>query len=136
MNGFARRYGLLLRYGMAGVVSFAVEMSLLYALLQVAVMPYYVSVSVAFLVATILQYEACHFWVFGSSNRRVREEYLYFMTILFSGLLLTLGLVSFFVSIAGVGVLVARLISSVFVSMWDFSMNAVFNFRVHAFLRR
>ena len=136
MKNFFQECKFFLRYSVAGLTSLGFELLLLGVLLKYFSAPYYVSVAIAFVIATVFQYGACHLWVFGSSKRPMRQEYLYFALILLSGLLLTDGLVVLFVNMFGLAVLVARLIVSVFVGLWDFYLNARFNFRVHAFLRR
>ncbi|MDO8552235.1 MAG: GtrA family protein [bacterium] len=136
MRAFQDQFIIFLRYSAAGLTSLGFELLLLSALLRLLEAPYYISVSIAFVVATIFQYEACHWWVFGSSSRSVSKEYIYFAMILLSGLVLTDGLVILFVNTFGLSVVMARLIVAVFVGLWDFYLNARFNFRVHAFLRR
>ena len=136
MNNFLKQCTIFFRYSVAGITSLGFELLLLGALLKFFFAPYYISVAIAFVTATVFQYGACHLWVFGSSKRPMPQEYMYFALILLSGLLLTDGLVVLFVNMFGMAVIVARLIVSVFVGLWDFYLNARFNFRVHAFLRR
>ena len=136
MKNFFQECKFFLRYSAAGLTALGFELLLLGALLKFFSAPYYVSVAISFVVSTVAQYGVCHWWVFGSSRRPLQTEYTYFALILLSGLLLTDGLVVLFVSILGMDVILARLISAVFVGLWDFYLNARFNFRVHAFLRR
>ena|SRR3989338_10210158 len=136
MKNFFQECAFFLRYSAAGLTALGFELILLNVLLRFLSAPYYVSVSIAFVVATVFQYGACHLWVFGSSKRPVQTEYIYFAMILLSGLLLTNGLVVLLVNAFGASVILARLISAIFVGLWDFYLNARFNFRVHAFLRR
>ena len=137
MSTFLKEGIFFLRYSAAGLTAFGFELLLLNALLlRFPNIPYYFTVAAAFAIVTIFQYEACHWWVFRSHERPMRMEYMYFVAILLTGLLLTVGLVSLFVNAFGISVVLARAISGLFVGLWDFYLNARFNFRVHAFLRR
>lgn len=137
MSTFLKEGIFFLRYSAAGLTAFGFELLLLNTLLlRFSNIPYYFIVAGAFAFVTIFQYEACHWWVFRSHERPMRMEYMYFVAILLSGLLLTVVLVSLFVNVFAISVVMARTISGLFVGLWDYYMNDRFNFRVHAFLRR
>lgn len=136
MKTFLEQFTVFARYSAAGLASLGFELVLLYGLLHFLNVPYYVSVSIAFIVSTIVQYGVCHLWVFGNSGRPLQTEYVYFASILLTGLLLTNVLVILFVNVFAMSVVLARLASGIFTGLWDFYLNARFNFRAHAFLRR
>jgi len=124
------------RYSAAGISAFIFELGLLYVLLRLLEGTSYFSVAIAFVIATVFQYGICHLWVFGSSRRPMRIEYIYFASIMLSGLLWAVGLTALFVDVLGISVIISRAISGIFTGLWDFYLNARFNFRAHAFLRR
>jgi putative flippase GtrA len=136
MRKFAEKCILLFRYSAVGVLAFILELGMLYALLRVLSAPYYVSVAIAFVVSIVLQYAATHAWVFEYSGRRMRIEFFYFGFILITGLALTIALVMLFVTEFHMNVVAARTISGIFTGLWDFYLNARFNFRARTFLRR
>ena len=136
MNKFLKECIIFARYSASGISAFVFELGLLYGLLRFLNVPYYVSVAIAFVIATVFQYGICHWWVFGNSRRPVRIEYIYFASIMATGLLLAVGLTALFVNVFAMSIIVARTISSLFTGLWDFYLNARFNFRAHAFLRR
>ncbi len=136
MKNLFKRLMLLVRYSGVGILAFIFELAMLYALLHLLSTPYYVSVAIAFVVSITFQYTATHLWVFERSGRRIYAEFLFFTLILVTGLALTLGLVIFFVNILVVNALVARTLSGIFTGLWDFYLNARFNFHARAFLRR
>jgi putative flippase GtrA len=126
----------LYRYSVSGVTSFILELLLLTLLLLALSLPYYVAVPLGFAVATTAQWLICHWWVFTRSGRRVPREYSYFFAILFTGLVWATLLVAIFVQTLGLDVYAARILAAVFTGLWSFYLNARFNFRAHAFLRR
>jgi len=136
VNEFWERCILFARYSSCGFLSFCAELTLLYIFYYILLLPYYIAVPAAFLTATTLQYTLCHWWVFKRTKRSVKFEYAYFMLILFSGMLCSLVLVTLFIQVLMVNVLVARIIAGCFTGVWDFYLNARFNFRTHALLRR
>ena len=71
------------RYSAAGISAFIFELGLLYVLLRLLEGTSYFSVAIAFVIATVFQYGICHLWVFGSSRRPMRIEYIYFASIMF-----------------------------------------------------
>lgn len=123
------------RYSVSGLTSFVCELVLLYGFIRIFALPYYYAVPLAFLIATLGQFIICHAWVFLRSKRSVRSEFFYFMSILTTGLLLNSAIVSSLVSLLGMNVYVARIISGMFVALWDFYLNARFNFRSRLFKR-
>lgn len=133
MKRFRAQLAIAARYYASSLTSFALELLILYALL--GVLPHYWAVPTAFLASTLALYIGCHLWVFSRSGRTIPVEYTYFFTIMLSGLAWASILTPIIVETWGVHVLVARIISSIFTGVWDFYLNARFNFRSHAFLR-
>jgi len=124
------------RYSVSGIASFALELGVLYVCIQGFALSFYIAVPLAFVLTTTAQWIICHWWVFKRSGRKADVEYVYFFTILFSGLILTTLLVALFVQTFGLDVYIARIIASPLTGLWDFYLNARFNFRAHPFLRR
>jgi len=135
MKRLLQELTLLVRYSAAGITFFIIELTLLHILLSETTFPYYVSVGIAFVISITGQYGFCHWWVFQRSKRRMDVEYFYFAFILVSGLIIAVGLVSFLVQTFAISVILARAISGIFTGLWDFYLNARFNFRAHPFLK-
>lgn len=136
MKKFFDRLILLVRYSAVGVAAFIFELAMLYALLHYVSAPYYVSVAIAFIVSITVQYAATHVWVFEQSGRNLTAEFLFFSLILITGLILTEGLVILFVNLFVINAVIARTLSGTFTGLWDFYLNARFNFKASAFLYR
>lgn len=135
MKSIDQQWLLFLRYSISGFLSFACELILLYFLLFAFGQPYYYAVPLAFFIATTVQWAICHWWVFRSSGRHLETEYTYFVAILISGLFWTTVLVALLVHFFDLDVLLARIVAGCFTGLWDYYLNARFNFRAHPFLR-
>jgi putative flippase GtrA len=133
MGGVLKKVVLLVRYSAVGIAAFIFELGMLYILLHYSSAPYYVSVAIAFVASITVQYAATHIWVFEESGRRLTAEFLFFSIILITGLMLTEGLVILFVNVLLVNAVVARTLSGTFTGLWDFYINARFNFRSRSF---
>lgn len=126
----------LLGYNASSFFTFLLELAVLYVCTSFVHLPYYVAVPFAFIITTLVHYAICHLWVFNYSGRSIPFEYSYFMSILGSGLFWTLLLVAAFIRFLGISVITARILAGIFTSVWNFYLNARFNFRSRAFLHR
>jgi len=136
MHTFLKKMLLALRYDASSFVTFLLELLVLQACLQFTDLTYILAVPIAFVLATLAHYALCHMWVFTKSGRSIPAEYTYFISILLSGLLWTVILVAFFVQIFSMDVLVARTVAGLFTSIWNFYLNARFNFHIPLFLAK
>ena len=130
------RLRLFIRYNISSFLTFVLELLVLYVLVQEFLLAYYIAVPISFALTTTAQWVMCHWWVFKRSGRRVPIEYVYFWTILLSGLFWATIFVAIFVQLFGLDVYVARIAASPLTGLWDFYLNARFNFRAHPFLQR
>ena len=136
MHPLLKKILLALRYDASSFFTFLLELLVLYLSLHFAAMPYILAVPLAFLTTTLVHYAICHVWVFTKSCRSLPAEYTYFMGILLTGLLWTILLVAFFVQIFNMDVVVARIVAGIFTSMWNFYLNARFNFHIPLFFAK
>lgn len=119
-----------LGYAASGSLTTLAELVFLNALLSATHLPYYFAVPIAFATFTTIHYLVCRYVIFGPSPRPVVVEYAYFVTILFSGMLLTTTIVTLFVEFVYPNPLIGRVLAGVFVVFWDYNMNVRFNFRL------
>jgi putative flippase GtrA len=114
----------------AGAVAFALDLALLWLLVERggwAAMP---AAAIAFIVAASLHYALARRFVFAGSTRGVASGYLFFLVNAGIGLVVTLGLFAMLIEWAGLPWMLARLLSSLKAGILGFTLNAVFNFRV------
>ena len=112
-----------------GTAVFAVDLFLLWALVQFEGMPKLPAATIGFLVATSLHYAVGRSWVFKGSSRRLVSGYVYFLMSGAVGLAITLLMYAAFIRWTQIDYLVARVIVSLFAGFATFLLNAIFNFR-------
>jgi putative flippase GtrA len=118
------------KYSVVGVSTFLLDLLLLYIFTDIFSINYLVSTLVAFLTAVSINYFICRRQVFSSSKRGIKDGYLYFLIIIFFGVIITLGLMYVLVDILNIYVLHARIIVAGFVGIFNFLINDKFNFKL------
>ena len=125
-----RRTAVLLgRNTVASFATFALDILLLWLLVEFAGIVYLVAAAIAYLIAITVQYALSRVWVFRRSDRGMATGYFYFLINAGIGLVATLAMLFALVELAGLFYLVARAISSVVAGVLMFVLNAVFNFK-------
>ena len=124
------RFQRLLKYSLVGVTTFLFDLSLLWILTDFIHLNYLLAAFIAFFVAVSINYFVSRHKVFKSSERGLREGYLYFLLIVSAGVLIMLGLMYVFVSLLHLNILIARTIVAGFVGLFNFFVNDKFNFKM------
>lgn len=118
------------RYSLVGVTAFLFDLALLAFLVELLSTPYQIAVPFSFLVVTTVQHGVTRTYVFPSSERTYRAEYMHFLAIAIATVaivtLLTVGLVEHL----SFDIYVARVIGAAVGGLWSFYANAHFNFRI------
>ncbi len=117
------------RYFLVGFSTFALDLLILFALLELGV-PYLIAVAIGFLIGVSLNYAISRAWVFRGSDRKLRQGYLYFVTAAGTGLFIILSSVGLLVEVFGLPVIVARIIVSGAVGYGNYLFNLYLNFKV------
>lgn len=120
---------LFVRNTVASMATFAFDMALLWALVELGGIDRYPAAALAFLVAVSLHYALCRIWVFRGTERGVAQGYFYFLVNAGVGLLTTMAVFAGLVELTGIHYLVARTLASVIAGILVFFLNAVFNFK-------
>lgn len=118
-----------LRYSTSGTSTFALDFLLLWFFSGPLGMHYIPAAIVAYILSTIVHYFIVRNWAFTGTKRQVLSGYFYFTSIAFTGLLINVLLLSFFVEILVLHVLLSRFFSGVFVGIWNYSLNLFLNFK-------
>ena len=121
--------GMLVRNTVVGTAVFAVDLLLLWALVEFFGMSKLTAAAIGFLVASSLHYVAGRSWIFKGSSRHVVSGYFYFLISAGVGLAITLLMFAAFIRWTRIDYLFARVIVSLFAGLATFLLNAVFNFR-------
>jgi putative flippase GtrA len=118
------------RYLIVGGVAFLVDFTFLYLLTEAAGLHYLISAAVAFLLGLVTNYALSRVWVF---NRRTVEnvalEFFIFAVIGIVGLALNEGVIWFGAEEIHLHYLIAKIISTGIVLVWNFGARKMILFR-------
>lgn len=121
--------GMLARNTVVGTAVFAIDLLLLWTLVEDFGMDKLMAAAIGFLVASSLHYAAGRSWIFRGTTRHVVSGYFYFLISAGVGLAITILMFAAFIRWTTIDYLVARVIVSLFAGLATFLLNAVFNFR-------
>ena len=121
--------GMLARNTVVGTAVFAIDLLLLWALVEVFGMSKMRAAAIGFLVASSLHYAVGRSWIFRGTTRHVVSGYFYFLISAGVGLAITMMMFAAFIHWTTINYMVARVIVSLFAGLATFLLNAVFNFR-------
>lgn len=118
------------RYTVVGTSTFAVDLALLYILIDIVALNYLVGAGVAFVCAVSINYFLSRRYVFKGTQRGVRSGYVNFIAIALVGLLIVIGGMYVLVSLLGVGYVAARFVVAVITGFWNYLLNLFVTFKV------
>ncbi len=118
------------KYGIVGSATFALDLCLLYILVDWFGLSYVLAAAVSFLFAVSINYVISRRFVFKQTLREVGEGYVHFILIALTGLLIVTGGMYLLVETFSVGYLMARLLVAVVTGFWNYLMNLYVNFKV------
>lgn len=126
----SRNVGVLLaRNTVVSCGVFALDLALLWVLVQVGGMNTLLAAALAFIAANGLHYVFGRTWIFRGTDRGVGAGLLYFLINAAIGLVVTMALYAAILEFTPIHYLVARVIVSVVGGLTVFYLNATLNFR-------
>lgn len=125
-----RAWSLFWRNSVASLFSFAVDMALLWMLVEWAGWAKMPAAALGFLVAMTVHYALARIWVFRGADRGLAAGYLYFFLNQLVGLAITLGLFALLMAVTDLHYLVLRVLASLAAGLVAFTLNAVYNFKL------
>ena len=121
---------LFARNAAASVVSFLVDLVLLWAMVSELDWDKLAAAAGAFIVANALHYLIARKWVFHESEQSAVAGYGYFLLNALAGLVIIMALFALLSGPVGIPYLIARVIASLCAGTVVFALNAVLNFRL------
>jgi putative flippase GtrA len=121
--------GMLARNTAIGTSVFALDLLILWALVEYFGVSKLAAATIGFFIASSLHYAAGRSWIFKGTRRHVVSGYLYFLISAGVGLAITILMFAAFIRWTTIDYLIARVIVSLFAGLATFLLNAVFNFR-------
>jgi putative flippase GtrA len=120
---------LLVRNTVVSCFVFAIDLALLWVLVQSGGINTLLAATVAFIAANVLHYVLGRRWIFRGTERAVGAGLVYFLINAGIGLAITMALYAAILELTSIHYLVARAIVSVFGGLTVFYLNATLNFR-------
>ena len=111
-------------------MTFALDLLLLYVLIDVFLWNYILATGVAFAASVSLSYFPDRRWVFAGTLRSVHAGYVVFMEIACVGIVIAMAGMSVLVGRFHLHYLDARIIIAGMVGLWNYLMNLYVNFKV------
>jgi len=119
-----------LKYTVAGVATFALDLTLLATLSAFTTIPTHILVFISFLVAVSINYVLCYYIVYKGTERTRARGYMYFILFaLLAALLIALG-TNYLVTVYALPLLVARICVGIVSGIINFLFNTFFNFKL------
>lgn len=118
------------RYSAIGVLTFLLDLGMLYVAVAWLGIAYYAATPISFLIAVSINYVCSRHVVFKGTERSWHGGYVYFTIAALLGASVTTGLVAALVSFRGLYFIVARVLVAGLVGMGNYLFNLHFNFKV------
>lgn len=119
-----------LKYSAVGISTFALDLVILFILIDFYDLHYVLAAGLAFVVAVTINYWISRRYVFPGTLRGVRDGYVNFLLIALTGLSIVMMGMYLLVTVFGIGYLLARVISASITGFWNYLMNLFVNFKV------
>lgn len=114
------RFKEIIRFCLVGGVSFLIDYSLLFALTEWAGIYYLYSSAISFGVSVVINYWLCVAYVFkGAGKQTARQATIFFVTGVI-GLVLNQFCMWFFVAVAGLHYMLAKIFATAIVTIWNY----------------
>ncbi len=117
-----------LRYTITGCTSFILDLILLWGFTELLHIHYLASAAIAFCIAISVNYVTGRAYAFEKSTRGLVDGYVRFVGIALIGIVLLLAGMYLLVDLWGFSYLIARLCVGGIVGIWNYSINAFWNF--------
>lgn len=125
-NRQVRMFG---RNTVASSIAFALDLLILWGLVELLDVPHLIAAVVAFLVPMTLFYVLSREWVFPGTKRGVAAGYVYFLVNIGIGFLVMLAVFAALLNFTEIHYLAARVAGSVVSGIVIFLLNGIFNFK-------
>lgn len=120
----------LIRYGLSGGLAFAVDFGVMILLHRYCAIPEVAAGTISFGIGLIITYLMSIFWIFDERRLSSRTaEFLTFAAIGAVGLIFTYLLMSLFVDRCAIHYIIAKIITTVIVTLWNFFAKKFILFR-------
>ncbi len=108
------------RFFLVGVISAALEMSILIGLVELISWDYLTANLIAFTITNLLNYVLSRLWVFASDNKKIFSEFVKFMIFVVIGLLINQSFLWAFVEFVSLDYKISKVLAIGLTIIWNF----------------
>lgn len=116
----------ILKFGVVGVIAFAIDYSLLYVLTEVFGIYYLISSVVSFTVSLIFNYIASIKWVFDVTKKQTAKEIIIFIILSVIGLGINQLILYLMTDLWAIYYMFSKLVATAIVMVWNFITRKIF----------
>ncbi|MBB5336807.1 putative flippase GtrA [Pectinatus brassicae] len=120
---FINIYREILSFLLVGGFTFIIDYAGLYVLTEIFNINYLISSGISFTAAVIVNYYLCVRYVFKNTGKIGKKAKVLFLGSSIAGLGLNQVCMYFFVSVVGIYYMIAKLVSTAIVTMWNYIMK-------------
>lgn len=122
------RYLIPIKYGIVGLFVTALDIVVLYTLVEYENTPLLTAATISFFISLSVSFTLQKNWTFHNKNRRLARLYAKFAIVALSGLCINNALLWIFAHIFGIWYIAAKILTSGFVAVWNFISNKLWTF--------
>jgi len=119
------------RYLMVGTFTFAIDLILLYILVEFGGMREFISAGIAFAIVTTLNYLLNRKFAFSGTQTNLVKGFRYFILFALGGVLVISGLMYLAVDVWELNYIISRWVIAVIVGIITYFFNYFFTFKLH-----
>ncbi len=110
----------IIRFCLVGGLSFLLDYSILFALTEYAGVYYLYSSAISFSISVVFNYWLCVVYVFKGAQKQTKKQAIIFFSTGVIGLGLNQFCMWFFVAVAGIHYMLAKIFATAIVTIWNY----------------
>src|SRR5208283_1422039 len=128
-----QKYAVFFKYAIVGCLGTAIDMGSLYVFVEFLHIHLLLAAAMSFILAVINNFILNKYWTFQNKSSNIRKQFIKFLIVSITGLLLTELFMALFVYDLKIWYMASKLITSGLVLIWNFLANKYWTFKDRIF---